>query len=179
MGMSTNMRHVIIEGADGCGKTELARHLEKAHGFAYHHTGPPPSDTESLFDYYRGVVDGRQETPTVYDRMFFGEVVYGPIFRAGSKISLFQLQKLRELFTALGGVTVLMLPTYDRLYRQLYDQKREFTVFERNEIKHHQVHIGYVTIRDQFDVVIEDFTFDCNRVLGVDVRPSCDRWRSL
>jgi len=100
------MRHIIIEGPDGAGKTRLARELCERYEMAYRHEGPPPPDANVYRHYLLGLVEA--EEPTVFDRYHLGEIVYGPLLREGSKITLSQIGQLNRLAT-----TILCLPPWD------------------------------------------------------------------
>lgn len=86
------MRHLIIEGPDGAGKTTLAHDLCKRYGMAYHHEGPPPNP--GAFEHYRSLLDWPE--PTVFDRLHVGELVYGPLLRGGSQLTLEQANLLNR-----------------------------------------------------------------------------------
>ena len=105
------MRHLILEGPDGTGKTTLAAVLRAGGGFDYSHEGPPPSTTTAL-RHYAGRLAGLSQ-PTVLDRFHLGEMVYGPIVRGGSRLSPYALKLLNRVVTGFGIRVVLCLPDYD------------------------------------------------------------------
>src|SRR5262245_31041453 len=96
--------HVILEGPDATGKTTMARQLESL-GWKYHHEGPP-AGTDDLFTYYCQVLLNAKE-PTVFDRLFHGELVYGPLVRGKSLITWDHVPLFDRLCRARGAVTVL------------------------------------------------------------------------
>lgn len=75
--------HILLEGPDCTGKTTMARQLEQL-GWRYEHQGPPPQQ-DDLFAYYCERILQAAE-PTVFDRLYHGELVYGPVVRGRSRI---------------------------------------------------------------------------------------------
>lgn len=105
------MRHVILEGPDGAGKTTLAQKLIKKHGFLYHHEGPPPEGSGSLLHYYaERLLDAKE--PTVFDRFHLGEMVYGPLLRGASRISGEEAVLMNRLIAGTGTVVLGCLPPF-------------------------------------------------------------------
>lgn len=86
-------RHIIIEGPDGAGKTTLAKQLAFLTGKAYHHEGPPPQGVD-VFQHYMSLLVRNE--PTVFDRLFEGENVYGPILRGATRLSAEETRLLRS-----------------------------------------------------------------------------------
>jgi hypothetical protein len=102
--------HFILEGPDGSGKTTLANRLVKL-GYVYRHFAAPTPD-EDLFQTYlqATIVAGSSEEPIVFDRLAHGELVYGPLLRGKSKITLEQLRLLERHRRAVGAMTILCRP---------------------------------------------------------------------
>ncbi len=104
---------VILEGPDGGGKTTLAKHLEKEHGFKYVHTGPPGSG-DVLEAYGRTLYDAAREPESVViDRLQVGERIYGPILRGTDRLGRAGETLLRRLTNAYGARVVFCLPPYE------------------------------------------------------------------
>lgn len=104
------MRHVIVEGPDGAGKTQLARLLCSRHTLAYHHEGPPPA-TDVVGHYASLLVNASR--PTVFDRFHLGELVYGPLLRGGSGLSPRDLTLLNRVIQGTGTAVVICLPPWE------------------------------------------------------------------
>lgn len=104
------MKHIIIEGPDGAGKTQLARQLCHRHQMAYHHEGPPPTDGSLLHHYAALLMNATR--PTVFDRLHVGELVYGPLLRGESQIKGYELELMNRLVRGLGVATVVCLPPW-------------------------------------------------------------------
>ena len=79
-------RVVILEGADGGGKTTLAKRLVEE-GFEYRHEGPPPSKVD-LVAHYLDILDKslKSNKNVVHDRLWLGERVYGPVCRGEDRL---------------------------------------------------------------------------------------------
>lgn len=97
--MSTSEAHprvVIIEGADGAGKTTFANNLwvnDLIHGVDSRliHNGPPPKDGSLYYHYRAQILDAlwfRDElgVSTYIDRTFLSELIYGPLYRGKSRV---------------------------------------------------------------------------------------------
>lgn len=94
---------IILEGADGTGKTTLARLLETQYGFRYHHEGPPPKGVDLLRYYAHIFYTACKETqPVVFDRLHVGEAVYGPLLR-GSSYGTAEIKLMNRLILAAGA----------------------------------------------------------------------------
>jgi thymidylate kinase len=95
---------VVLEGSDNTGKTTLAQELEKR-GFRYVHNGPPAS--EGMFEEYARQIEAVQpDENVVFDRLHLGELVYGPVMRGRSRLSLAEARLLNRLIFARGGLLV-------------------------------------------------------------------------
>lgn len=84
---------IIIEGADKTGKTTLAKEISSCLGFKYHHFGVPGPDPAS--DYAKFLINMKE--PTVCDRFFYGEMVYGPLLRGKSVIKPLERMVIERL----------------------------------------------------------------------------------
>jgi hypothetical protein len=105
-------RHIIIEGPDGAGKTTLARQLAHLTGKTYHHEGPPPAG--SAFQHYMNLL--LRNEPTVFDRLFEGENIYGPILRGASGLSFEETRLLRSA-AMVHARTIFVAPPRDICFR--------------------------------------------------------------
>jgi thymidylate kinase len=84
--MRTNHKIVILEGADGTGKTTLAEALVDE-GYAYIHCTYNAQLIGHMTGYFIGVLSSAihiaRDRPVVIDRWRMSELVYGNVFRAG------------------------------------------------------------------------------------------------
>lgn len=97
-------RTLAVEGCDGAGKTTLAEHLAQAHGFQVVHSGPTPAGHD-LCARYRSILSGPGKI--VLDRCFVSELVYGPLFRGGCRLSRTDTIELCQRVAQRDGALVL------------------------------------------------------------------------
>ena len=97
---------IVLEGADHTGKSTLAAELVKL-GFRYTHFGPPKPG-ENLFERYTRALDQvKRGEDVVFDRLHLGELVYGPVMRGKSQLTLPQARLINRYLFAKGGVLVM------------------------------------------------------------------------
>jgi len=116
------VRHVIIEGPDGAGKTKLAELICSKTGLKYHHEGPPPTNLPPVIHYARLLEHATEST--VFDRLHLGELVYGPLLR-GTVNDPNDLTLMRRLIQARGHYVVVCLPPWETCLEN-NRQKEEF-----------------------------------------------------
>lgn len=79
---------LIIEGADGAGKSTLAKALGEHYGLrVIHLKGTDPMDYEFCHQLYR-------MNNVIFDRSFFSEKVYSKFYKLPSRLSEFETKKL-------------------------------------------------------------------------------------
>ena len=131
------MNPIVLEGPDCAGKTTLAKELEKC-GYRYIHNGPPGNNP--YIDYSNQLIHAGYSGPTVFDRLHVGEMVYGPILRGHSRITMDQFEELNNTIREQGGIIVICLPTWRNIidcwsgrkdehikeYQQLRDSYKAF-----------------------------------------------------
>ncbi len=93
---------IIIEGADRTGKTRLATEICQAFKYDYKHFGVPgPNPADEYLDFLLNL-----KTPTVCDRFYVGELVYGPMLRQKESITPFQRSVIERVVRYLGGFII-------------------------------------------------------------------------
>lgn len=112
-------RVVALDGCDGTGKTSLANLLATNHGFTIVHSSRTP-DQVDLADRYRSLISG--DGLLVMDRCFISELVYGPIHRGRTRLSLEDAFDLAEAVTSHGGVMVHMTAPPQVIQRRLLER---------------------------------------------------------
>lgn len=100
---------IILEGADGTGKTTLAKELAKAQGRLIMHASAPQSETwaEEYVDSITGIIPTQS---LVLDRWHLGEWVWPQFF---SRESLYEshidMQECHEKLIAIGAFTIVLV----------------------------------------------------------------------
>lgn len=104
------MRIVILEGPDGSGKSTLAQEFVKR-GFKYVHFGVP-KPKENLFETYTNAILGAAKSggDTIFDRLYLGETIYGPVMRGDSRLNRMHVALLQRLVSAHRCREIICLP---------------------------------------------------------------------
>jgi hypothetical protein len=97
---------ILIEGADGVGKSTLAGTIVGITGAAIEHRGPPTART--LFLEYTELINAYdpQTDDLVCDRWHWGEMIYGPLFRGGTDMTPDDLREIETVLLRKGAVMV-------------------------------------------------------------------------
>jgi len=150
---------IILEGCDGSGKTVLANALAKKYSFLIRHTGRPPAFGDLLIDYVTALLKDRYARPgVVFDRLAFGELVYGPIFRGASRLTEKDWSIFRSITTELQAMHVLCMPPYD-VCRENWHAKREDYIKSEALLK--KVYEDYIYLTPMLGPdLIYDYTHD-------------------
>lgn len=99
---------IILEGADGTGKTTLAGELVEVLGAKLLHRGPPGQDV--ITEYARDIQWYRpgQGTHVVCDRWHLGELIYGPLLRGSSAFTRESLAHVEKVLQTRGALLVVL-----------------------------------------------------------------------
>lgn len=91
---------VIVEGCDKAGKTTLAQTLAGQVDLFYYHA--TISTETNLFEKYADIIRSINR-PTITDRFYPSELVYGPLIRGHSRLNISQFRKLNKMIQIRGG----------------------------------------------------------------------------
>ena len=111
---------VIIEGADKTGKTTLAKALAAKLGWKYEHFSAPGKDP--AFEYADFLLNLKR--PTVCDRFYVGELVYGPLLRGKSLMTRTQILTIERLCRFRAAILIHAAPKPD-IMMDLFDRSSE------------------------------------------------------
>lgn len=106
---------IIVEGADGVGKTTFVKHLQQLTDAAVLHRGVPTHDniwdeyTLDLLQYEPQTSPARGVNNIICDRWHWGELIYGPLYRGESKLTGDGLYFSLEDWLNRRGVVVALL----------------------------------------------------------------------
>jgi len=120
---------IIIEGPDKSGKTTLARAIEKKFGYKYEHFGPPGPDPAG--EYARFLINLKE--PTVCDRFYLGEQVYGPLLRKESLITDLQKVVIERLCRYRGAILIYACAPLHICQDRLIRDKDENITLDQNK----------------------------------------------
>ena len=93
---------IIIEGPDKSGKTTLAKEIASYFKYDYAHFGPPGKDPSR--EYAEFLINLKR--PTVCDRFYYGELVYGPLLRGKSVITPLEKATIERLARLRGAILI-------------------------------------------------------------------------
>lgn len=132
---------VVLEGPDGSGKTTLGKKLSEALGYPMTHFSYPKTHEEQaeLFGTYWKFLE--EHDNAIVDRMWYSTMVYGPIMRDTSEISMRQ--------------SMLMEATFHDKLVVIYCTGDADTLWERCKERGED----YIPTRDVFDAIYEAYNF--------------------
>lgn len=100
----------ILEGADGAGKTTLAKSLQKMHGGEIVHFGAPANEQEER-DYWKVYVDAilknAHKKVVIFDRSWYSDFIYGPVIRKRDTMSVEMMSMLENSIKLNGGGLII------------------------------------------------------------------------
>lgn len=99
---------IILEGVDLSGKTTLANALDEKLSSTHivHRRRCGQLKQNALNEYLVPLADITQEDVWIFDRLHMGELIYGPVFRGGSQLTMAQTHYIELVLNQLGAVRV-------------------------------------------------------------------------
>lgn len=102
---------IIVEGPDGAGKTTIIKQLmESLPGSLYRHFSNPKTkeEADNYWKVYAEAVSSADPTKVhIFDRSWYSDVVYGPIFRGRLEMDPMHVKMLEALVKTHGGGFVI------------------------------------------------------------------------
>ncbi len=157
---------IIIEGVDDTGKTTLAQELIGDPN-DYRHSGPPAYN--ALVEYTDKI---REAAPLlkdlVWDRLHWGEVVYGPHYRGESQLDDAQRYWLDLYAASRGGVMILCVDSPSDIYDRVRDNQDDFVDHDLNHLRELQARFMALSEDTPLSVLIHSISkpLDSSAVLS-------------
>lgn len=139
----TNTPIIVVEGPDGAGKTTLINELFPTWNQV--HRGPLANPFKTYVEDICYV--DKLQVPLVLDRFFYSELVYGPLVRAGSKLTWAHCRMLERLLLAHEVVVVFALPPFETC--QANYLKNHENEYMTDKTKFLQLYNGYKKLIEQ------------------------------
>lgn len=126
---------VLLEGVDKSGKSTMAERVkvcwETRYGRAeIWHRGPVPDGKDPMQEYWSELPDPDLHELYILDRWHIGELVYGPIYRGGSKITLGDALRVQMAMKRRGLVPIYMTASYETVRSRFISDGEKFSKVE-------------------------------------------------
>src|ERR1035437_927219 len=142
------MINIVLEGADGSGKTHLARTLV-SEGYKYEHTGPPEKISNK---YYMEFVQKYPQGGAVFDRLHVSSFVYGNVFRNFDDLSPYDHWIIEGALFATSSVMVYVRPPDEVMDKDIEKgpADKDADLYEKPESQQ--------AVRDLYDLYMNQLT---------------------
>lgn len=124
----------IIEGTEGAGKSRLAKRLAMQTGATVIHRSKPKDEYERqqmTESYIRQV---QEPGDAIFDRCWYSELVYGPIMRDQSYMTIGQMLDLEKLIVLNGGGIIIHCTDEEHLLWHRCQTRGEDYIKDRNTL---------------------------------------------
>ena len=142
---------LCIDGADQMGKTTLGKKIQEKLNMPIVHFGIPDGNTNFETEYIKDIGKNNGQ-PIIFDRSYVSEMVYGDLFRGGSKITPEIKTYIEDILNAHGYIFVLC----KRKNYKWEDRKEDYTkddhvqVIQKFDEVFEQINIPKIIV-DPFD----------------------------
>lgn len=166
--MTTLRGIIVLEGADCCGKTTLARYFVEKHGARYIHNRVWPDNWKYHVASIRLALKWADRSLVVVDRLWLSELIYGPIFRHYLSYDL-GARSMERVLARAAAVTVLCSPLDSEKQIAVHAKRRDsggerFTDIRKVVATYADLREGNVAFTSESEYVTQlvrfgDFTF--------------------
>lgn len=118
---------IIIEGIDGVGKTTLVYYLETL-GFKKYHFDYDIKNLDSLSKYMKILL--LEDDYIVLDRSFISEMVYGPVIRGISKLSIEAYTNLLISYKNADAKIIYLTAPKEVLLQRRNNDKKDYEIIK-------------------------------------------------
>ena len=130
---------LIIEGADGSGKTTLANTLRMITGYPVIHNKYEKDKMDQMKGEYLQMI--RNNKNLILDRCWYSELCYGPVMRGGSTFDFYDMYELEEAILANGGGLIIYATGPESALWSACQRRGEDFVTSRDDFK--QIYMHY------------------------------------
>ena len=137
---------IIVEGPDGAGKSTLVDQLIRQFPFATRlHFGAPTDDKPRYQVYHKEILRAsRISMVTIMDRSWYSDLVYAPIMRGQTELTIAEAHDLdRTVRMAGGGLIVYCTADIDLLWSRC-QSRGETYIPDKDTLE--RISIGYQTL---------------------------------
>ncbi len=131
---------IILEGPDGSGKSHLAEQLSRQTGYPIVHMDKPKTEEEKERMFGEYLTQVRAGKNFIFDRCWYSEMVYGPIMRKESHISMAQMYELEKQLAKTGAMIIYCTGQPAKLWQRCTKRGEDF-----------------ITNRETFNAICKEF----------------------
>lgn len=110
---------IVVEGPDGSGKSTLVSQLARQTGYKVIHRVAPETQQDVDLMYLSYWEEMHRAQNLIYDRAWYSDMVYGPIYRGKATITYNDMYRFEERMAKVGG---MIIHCTDNNLRLLWDR---------------------------------------------------------